>query len=83
MKFWYQLCWWICRIGLFFWHPVFHTVGRELVPNGTCILCANHSGMADPIWILLIPVNCCRRFSFCPAARIQDPVTVYLHCHRP
>ena len=53
MKFWYHLCWWICRIGLFFWHPVFHTVGRELVPNGTCILCANHSGMADPIWILL------------------------------
>ena len=53
MKFWYQLCWWICRIGLFFWHPVFHTVGRELVPNGTCILCANHSGMADPLWILL------------------------------
>lgn len=53
MKFWYQLCWWLCRIGLFFWHPVFHTVGRELVPNGTCILCANHSGMADPIWILL------------------------------
>ena len=53
MKFWYHLCWWICRIGLFFWHPVFHTVGRELVPNGTCILCANHSGMADPLWILL------------------------------
>ncbi len=28
-------------------------MGRELVPNGTCILCANHSGMADPLWILL------------------------------
>ena len=53
MTFWYRLCWWLCRIGLFFWHPVFHVYGRELVPAGRAILCANHSGMADPIWILL------------------------------
>ena len=53
MTFWYRLCWWICRIGLFFWHPVFHVYGRELVPAGGAVLCANHSGMADPIWILL------------------------------
>ena len=53
MKFWYRLCWWICRIGLFFWHPVLHVHGRELVPAGCALLCANHSGMADPIWIML------------------------------
>ena len=53
MTFWYRLCWWICRIGLFFWHPVFHVLGRELVPKGCCVLWANHSGMADPLWILL------------------------------
>ena len=53
MNFWYHLCWWLCRIGLFFWHPVFHVTGRERLPAGSCILCANHSGMADPIWILL------------------------------
>ena len=53
MNFWYHLCWWLCRIGLFFWHPVFHVTGRERIPAGSCILCANHSGMADPIWILL------------------------------
>ena len=53
MNFWYHLCWWLCRIGLFFWHPVFHVTGREQIPAGSCIFCANHSGMADPIWILL------------------------------
>ena len=53
MTFWYRLCWWICRIGLFFWHPVLHVHGRELVPAGCALLCANHSGMADPIWVML------------------------------
>ena len=53
MNFWYHLCWWLCRVGLFFWHPVFRVTGRDRVPAGSCIFCANHSGMADPIWILL------------------------------
>ena len=53
MTFWYRLCWWICRIGLFFWHPVFHVTGQSFVPAASAILCANHSGMADPIWVLL------------------------------
>ena len=26
---------------------------RRKLPAGSCIFCANHSGMADPIWILL------------------------------
>ncbi len=53
MRFWYHVCWWIARIGLFFWHPVFHVEGRAHIPAGSCVFCANHSGMADPIWILL------------------------------
>ncbi len=53
MRFWYHVCWWLARIGLFFWHPVFHVEGRAHIPAGSCIFCANHSGMADPIWILL------------------------------
>ena len=40
MTFWYRLCWWLCRIGLFFWHPVLHVHGRELVPAGCALLCA-------------------------------------------
>ena len=53
MKFWYRVCFVLVRVGLFFWHPVFHVTGREQIPAGSCIFCANHSGMADPIWILL------------------------------
>ena len=53
MTFWYRVCWWLCRIGLFFWHPVFHVVGRSFVPAGKAVLCANHSGCADAIWLLL------------------------------
>ena len=35
------------------WHPVFRTRGRENIPQRNFVLCANHAGMADPIWILL------------------------------
>ena len=53
VTFWYRVFYWMCRIGLFFWHPVFHVVGRELVPVGKVVICANHSGCADAIWLLL------------------------------
>ena len=53
MTFWYRVCYWICRIGLFFWHPSLRVTGLSNVPAGRVILCANHSGMADPIWLLL------------------------------
>ena len=40
------------RIIMFFWHPVFRVIGRENIPKeGRLMICANHSGMADPIWI--------------------------------
>ncbi|HIR51033.1 MAG TPA: 1-acyl-sn-glycerol-3-phosphate acyltransferase [Candidatus Avoscillospira avicola] len=43
-----------CRIGLFFYHPVFRVVGREHIPkDGRLLICANHSGLADPIWIIM------------------------------
>ena len=42
----------IVRAALFLWHPVFRVIGRENVPKeGRLMICANHSGMADPIWI--------------------------------
>ena len=59
MTFWYRLCWWLCRVVLFFWHPVLRVYGKELVPAGAAVLCANHSGMMDPIWIMLA-LNCPR-----------------------
>jgi len=43
----------IVRVVLFFWHPVLKVVGRENVPkDGRLMICANHSGMTDPIWIV-------------------------------
>ena len=28
-------------------------IGRENVPTGACVICGNHSGLADPIWAVL------------------------------
>lgn len=36
------------------WHPVFRVEGREnVLRDGNMVICPNHCGMADPIWILL------------------------------
>ncbi len=43
----------VCRLGLFLYHPVFRVRGRENVPRDRrVVICANHSGLADPIWII-------------------------------
>ncbi len=43
----------LVRCVMFLWHPVFMVKGRENIPTDTqLILCGNHSGMADPIWML-------------------------------
>ncbi len=33
-------------------HPVVRVIGRENLPSGPAVLCANHSHLTDPIWIL-------------------------------
>lgn len=33
-------------------HPVIRVKGRENIPQDACVLCANHSSLTDPIWIL-------------------------------
>ena len=41
------------RFIMFFWHPFFRVYGRENVKKGgRLLICANHSGAADPIWIV-------------------------------
>lgn len=43
----------IVRFFLFFWHPFFRVIGRENVKKeGRMMICANHSGAADPIWVI-------------------------------
>ena len=38
---------------MFLYHPVFRVKGREHIPQeGSFLICPNHSGMADPIWVI-------------------------------
>jgi 1-acyl-sn-glycerol-3-phosphate acyltransferase len=37
-------------VGLRLYHlPRFR--GRENLPEGPCVICGNHSGFADPLWV--------------------------------
>lgn len=43
----------IVHAAMRLWHPVFRVSGREHLKEGQqMIICCNHSGMADPLWIL-------------------------------
>lgn len=49
----YQILLVIVRAAMFLYHPVFRVIGRENVPReGRLLICPNHSGMADPLWII-------------------------------
>ena len=52
-RFWYCILYGVVRFGMFFWHPVFRVSGRENIPEGACVMCSNHVGMADPVWTIL------------------------------
>ena len=49
---WYRFLYSVVRIAMFFWHPVFRVSGREHIPQGACVICSNHIGMADPLWTI-------------------------------
>lgn len=49
----YRFLYVLVRIGFFLWHPVQRVIGRENIPeSGRFVICANHSGMADPVWVV-------------------------------
>lgn len=49
----YRLLYAVIRAVLFLYHPVFRVIGKENVPmGGRLLICPNHRGMADPLWIL-------------------------------
>ncbi len=49
----FPLLYWVLRIGLWFWHPVLKVTGLENYnENDHYVICANHVGAADPIWIV-------------------------------
>ena len=50
----YCLIYCVLRFVLFFYHPVLHVKGRENIPqSGNYVICPNHSGLMDPIWVLI------------------------------
>ena len=46
-RFFFPFCW----LAVHIWHPFSKLIGRENIHPGTCMVCANHSSMADPFWI--------------------------------
>ena len=48
----YKILLCLARFFLFFAHPVFHVRGKENLPAGRVVICCNHSGLADPLWLL-------------------------------
>ena len=52
--FWYCFIYCILRFVLFFYHPVLHVKGRENIPpDGSYVICPNHSGLMDPVWVII------------------------------
>lgn len=45
----YGILWFFLR--LYHW-PSFR--GRKNLPEGPCVICGNHSGFADPLWVFLL-----------------------------
>lgn len=42
----------LAHFGLFFVHPIMRVKGRENIPEGGCVICANHVGLSDGPWLV-------------------------------
>jgi len=49
----FKILYFLLRVGLRICHPIVHIQGRETLPDGPAVLCANHSHLTDPIWIVV------------------------------
>ncbi len=49
---WYRFLSTIARGVLRIMHPVFRVEGLQNMPKGPAVLCANHSGLLDPAWVI-------------------------------
>lgn len=81
MKFFYAFCYLILWIICHFLYPM-RVVGREFIPSGPCIICANHSNYIDPL--LLIYAFGLKYFLYTMSKKenLQKPVFgwIYRHC---
>lgn len=49
----YSFLYHVLHGALRLWHPIFRVKGRENIPTeGNFVICANHRGMMDPVWLL-------------------------------
>ena len=48
----YKILCGLIRVVFRICHPVIRIIGRENLPEGPAVLCANHSHLTDPIWIV-------------------------------
>lgn len=54
-QFLYRVQYRLCAIALRIYHPFPTILGRENIPRDrNCLICANHRGIADPLWILSV-----------------------------
>ncbi len=49
---WYKFLCVFARSVLRILHPVIRVEGAENLPEGAAVLCANHSGILDPVWVV-------------------------------
>ena len=63
----YRLLYCIVRPFFCLCHPV-RAVGRENIPEGAAVLCANHTALTDPLFVCFA---CTLRFKFRPLAKIE------------
>ena len=53
VKYIYPIIHWTLWAVMRFYHwPTFRC--RENLPEGPCVICANHAGFADPIWVFML-----------------------------
>ncbi len=73
MKVLYPILYWIFYVLMALYHwPTYR--GRENLPEGPCVLCGNHSGFADPIWVFLAMRGKTLPWTMCKKSAIDKPV---------
>ena len=63
----YRLLYCIVKPFFCLCHPV-RAIGRENIPEGGAVLCANHTALTDPLFVCFA---CTLRFKFRPLAKIE------------
>ena len=76
-RFFYPIIYFVLSVALRLYHwPKFR--GKENLPEGPCVICGNHSGFADPLWVFqllgpwLLPWTMARKSLFEKSAFARD-----------